>query len=624
MSFLFPAFLVGALTVTIPIILHLLKRERAPRLAFSDIRFLLRLPALQRRRRRLRELLLLALRVAALLLLTLAFARPLLDATGDRRSVTVVAVDRSLSMSAPGQFERAQALARDAVSGAPADHLVAVVAFDDRGTVVQAATATRAAAEQAIARLEPAAGATRYAAGLSAAAEAMGGRGGRVVVVTDLQQAGWNDEPRGRLPANAAVEVAPVPAVEGNLAVTAVESSAAGLSARLLNTSTAARDVAVSLVIDDAPVSARSVTLAPGPNDIRFDRVPDVGVAAVRVADVGGYRWDDTRYALLDPPDPVVVLVVANGGRLGPSAFYLERALLAGANARPFALRAVAPNGVAAVDEATWETAGVVVVVGTDGLDRRGRARLASFVEAGGGVLIVTGPGVDPAVIADALGESTRLSVVFDEPAANRRLAATDARHPIFRPFGDLVGALGQVEFDRTTRIANGAGSSLVPRVLARFDHGEPALVEYEIGTGRALIFASDLNNEWNDFPRRPTFVPFVHEVVGYLAGDRERTRDLVPAEVPSGVPPRPGVATIPGSDRRVVVNVDPRESEPTTDTIDRFVESVEQRPGDDLDVVTVTDDRSRQEAEQSYWWYALLAMAVALVAEAWVGRAMA
>ena len=76
MSFLFPAFLVAALAVALPIALHLLRRDVAPDLPFTAVRLLKKSPVERSRRRRLRDLLLLAARVAALVLLALAFARP--------------------------------------------------------------------------------------------------------------------------------------------------------------------------------------------------------------------------------------------------------------------------------------------------------------------------------------------------------------------------------------------------------------------------------------------------------------------------------------------------------------------------------------------------------------------
>ena len=107
MSFLYPAFLGGAVAIAIPIVLHFLRRDVAPEVPFSAVRLLRRSPVARSRRRRLRDLILLAARVAALILLALAFARPYLAGASAASSLRIVAVDRSLSMSAPGTFARA-------------------------------------------------------------------------------------------------------------------------------------------------------------------------------------------------------------------------------------------------------------------------------------------------------------------------------------------------------------------------------------------------------------------------------------------------------------------------------------------------------------------------------------
>ena len=74
MNFLFPAFLLGGLAIAIPIVLHLLRRDVAPEVPFTAVRLLRKSPVERSRRRRLRDLLLLAARVVALLLLAAAFA----------------------------------------------------------------------------------------------------------------------------------------------------------------------------------------------------------------------------------------------------------------------------------------------------------------------------------------------------------------------------------------------------------------------------------------------------------------------------------------------------------------------------------------------------------------------
>jgi len=103
LSFLSPLFLVGAAAAALPIVLHLLKRQPEARVKFAAVKLLKRAPVEHTQKRHLRQLILLALRISALLLLALAFARPFF-ATGaalGNSGVTVVALDTSLSVSAP-------------------------------------------------------------------------------------------------------------------------------------------------------------------------------------------------------------------------------------------------------------------------------------------------------------------------------------------------------------------------------------------------------------------------------------------------------------------------------------------------------------------------------------------
>ena len=72
------------------------------------------------------------------------------------------------------------------------------------------------------------------------------------------------------------------------------------------------------------------------------------------------------------------------------------------------------------------------------------------------------------------------------------------------------------------------------------------------------------------------------------------------------------------------MLNVDPRESEPSRVTPEAFRSRIDQRPTVDATVGASQNDAADREAEQGYWWYALVAMVIVLVAEAWLGRSMA
>ena len=86
----------------------------------------------------MREVLLLALRVGALVLLAIAFARPFTPAAaaGPVARGLMIVLDTSASMSAPGVIARARDMAAAAVRRAPAGDLVGVIGFSDKPQLV--------------------------------------------------------------------------------------------------------------------------------------------------------------------------------------------------------------------------------------------------------------------------------------------------------------------------------------------------------------------------------------------------------------------------------------------------------------------------------------------------------
>src|SRR5476651_1344808 len=123
MSFLSPLLLAGLGAIAIPIVIHLIQRERKRVVQFPSLMFLQRIPYQSVRRRRIRHWLLLAMRVAAIALLVLAFARPFLPqsalaaaATGGAREV-VILLDHSASMGYGDHWQRARDAAHRVVAG---------------------------------------------------------------------------------------------------------------------------------------------------------------------------------------------------------------------------------------------------------------------------------------------------------------------------------------------------------------------------------------------------------------------------------------------------------------------------------------------------------------------------
>jgi hypothetical protein len=613
MSFLSPAFLIAGLAVAIPIVLHLLRRDVAPEVPFTAVRLLRRSSVERTKRRRLRDVLLLAARMLAILLLAAAFARPYIPAAA-AAGVRIVALDRSFSMSAPGRFGRALEMARAAIDEAGVGQRVAVVAFDERVDVL-AEPGSAADARTALEGLDVGFGATRYRPMIESALELAAGTAGHLVVVTDLGRPGWEgDQPIG-MPAGWTVDVRDAGDERDNVAVTAVHREADRVIATVRNAGSKEYDGEVRLDVDGRRVGQARATIEPGASvDVPVPaQLPRTGTLAVAVDDERGFPADNVRYMALDPAGERRVLIVTSAGAGRQSGFFLARALDASAGSeRGFASTTVAGSAVSRMSLDELGTHPAVALLSTRGLDRRGRETLGAYVQGGGGLFVAAAPDVEAALLSSALGWQPPLAPVeIGERAVS--LAATDLRHPIFRPFGSLAANLGQVRFDRVWRVS-GKGWD----VAARFADGTPALLERTEGSGRVVLFASDLDRRWNDFPLHPSFVPFVIESIGHVSGARQPAAAYTPATAPAGVGPQPGVFRL-SATRVVAVNVDPRESATTRMTPAEFQEMIVQGPAS---VPVAPPSQARQtEAGQSYWRYGLMLMLAALVVESLVGR---
>ena len=612
MSFLYPAFLLGALAIAIPIVLHLLRRDVAPEVPFSAVRLLRRNPVEQTRRRRLRDWLLLAARVAALLLLAAAFARPYLNAGLDGAPLLVIAVDRSYSMGAPGQFDRARVLARESIQAAGHGASVAVIAFDDRAEIV-AEPGGASDALAAISALQPGYGATRYAP-LITKADELGAFGPvKLVIVSDMQRSGWQDEEQQLLPANVELELRDVRAVSANLSGTGLARKDDGLAVTISNSGGEPVSGSARLLVNGSVVASPAfVAPAGGTLDVTIAHVlPAAGALTVEIDDPGGYPADNARHLLLDRDAGPGVLVVGSDG--AQPGFYVTRALLAGDGDDALDVHPVTSAALARMAPEDLSRREAVVLLSTRGLERRAREMLGGFVRAGGGLLVAGGPDIEPSVLATVLGVS---DLAAEERAAGPAvLAATDLRHPIFSPFGPLAANLGQVRFSRAWRLRGDGWNA-----AARFTDGSPALLERHLGEGTVLIFASDMERRWNDFPLHPAFAPFAREAVRYISATRETRREYLVADVPPAVQREPGVHTVEKDGRRVAINVDARESSSAALSSGEF-RAMLQPQGRELQAPRLQQVR-QAEAAQNLWQYGLMLMLAVLVIESAVGRA--
>src|SRR5215831_13805 len=197
MGFLTPWFLAGALAVGLPVWLHLLRKHRSTPLPFGSLMFFEKREQSSIKHRRLRYLLLFALRTLLVLLLVLAFAHPFIRRHvlgGDRANeVRVLAIDNSLSMRSGTKLSQAKNAAKSVVDGLRAGQKAQVLAFGSRVHVMSEVTDDHNALKAAIDSIEPGDARTSYGE-LSRSVRSIATSlkvPMAVELYSDLQQSGW-------------------------------------------------------------------------------------------------------------------------------------------------------------------------------------------------------------------------------------------------------------------------------------------------------------------------------------------------------------------------------------------------------------------------------------------------
>ncbi len=401
-----------------------------------------------------------------------------------------------------------------------------------------------------------------------------------------------------------------------NLSITAVRRDGDAIAAQVANHGFSARTSKVELSLNDRSIAEAQAAVEPGRTAVVMlvARLPTQGLVRVSLEDATGFPADDERFLVLDPP-PVPAAVVLADAPAGTDVFYLRTAVESADPARRFALEVLAGNQRNVITAATARERQVIVLNGTRGIERPTREALAEYLREGGGVFLIAGPSLDAGTLGEIVGNEESLQVGSADAATfPTTLAPNDTRHPVLAAFGDSAAGLGQAQFSRAVRVQPGKGG----RVITRFANGLPALVEQPVGRGRLLVFASDLNGEWNTFPRHPSFVPFTLESLRYLTGLRAQPGEILVADVPGGVPARAGLGRFGTPPRPVAVNVDVRESAVSRISAAQLSSAVRRVEPEQRGTDAVARER---EAAQDVWRYVLLAVALLLLAEGLLGH---
>ena len=562
--FMNPLFLIGASSASIPIVIHLIHRRKAPKVLFSTLRFLRVSNERTARRQHLQDILLLLLRAMICALLAVALARPFIPASNALQGPVVAAfvLDNSLSMAAMDEgharFFTAKEFAVDVLRGlGEKASAVLVLTNPPKDQPEPAPTSDLSKVERDIAGSEVSAGKGNLADAIVAARKILDEvpePNKEIFVFSDLQKNSWlaaGGQAGGHAGDNRREKASKIPVLvmncgsldRANAAVTdvvirtrsRVEGEPVTIEGRLMNFGTSAVNQRVTLYIDGQPRDRRNVTLAPGvPTVASFGYVfsqPGFHRGMIAIED-DRLKTDNVRSFSINVQQQLKVLVVTD---LNPredetaisfldDTFYLLRALdpLQGlADVRS----PIRPARVS-VDELEREKLSAykaIYLVNLSQISLELAGQLKGYVRDGGGLVVFAGERADPKQYSQVLADPSDalMPVEFggllgnaDDHTRFRRVAEVDYSHRLLARFkGEGIFGDVRVYQNIAAKVAGKSASALIS-----LGDGSPLLIENSFGNGKVLMFTSSATVDWSNLPIRQAYLPLLHEITYYVS----------------------------------------------------------------------------------------------------------
>ncbi len=527
----------GALAAGLPIVIHLVLRERARRQAFPAMRLLLQSHQAATRAHRLKHLLLLLCRMCVLLLLVAMFMRTSYALRGQRAAAgwldaaappasAVIAIDDSASMGYRFQsrtrvqaaVEWARSLVQDRRRFPPGSQL-AIVTGSTGGhggpplPPPPGWTEDLRAGERLLDRIQLAEH-DRGANYLLEQAYRMlaTARHPRrdVYLFNDLTESSWRSSPLAPPKELSMLYLLDVGHAENN-------NTALGWPTLPDHVVPAGRPAAISvrvrsgdivveplleISVDGQPRSRQSlstiaagseveaaISLPPmekGTHEIRIDLQPEDALA-----------FDNHRFAIVAAGDlPKVIVVLGEPNR---EAATLLAAMIAPpaqpAAEQRFQVEQLAAKQLAA---AQFSDALAVILADVEKLDPVGWQTLNQYVRSGGTLLAVPGANFSPPGYRENEHLLPAVIESVEDCPEPLHLAAHDFSHPYLKPFTDEgTDSINDRQVYRRLVLGTPEPGA---RVIAPFGDGKPAALESAVGKGHVVLFAFSPVRQWSQF----------------------------------------------------------------------------------------------------------------------------
>ncbi len=563
-SFLYPVFLYGLAAASLPVLIHLLNRRKLKRIRFPAVRFILLSQKRISRSYRLRHWLLLALRTLAVVFLGLLLANPIFQTgaglfAGGGPVDLIVLLDNSLSMTWSGGgdgFKQAKEAARLLITGLNEGDRAALIPTNISGKEPFRLKGQKEILLKELDTVEIADGTANFAAALGKAYELLSEPVAQkeIRLITDMGLTGWDQFSLSSLkqvdpsiplktlrvagkqpPLNATVKDIRLvgQSVGANLPLQ-IEATVANFGAGEI------KELLVQLSIDGQNKEQKLTAVPPGgESTVSFQtRLAAPGAHFGQVTlKKEGLAGNPAANFVLDAQDKLKILVVDGDPQTSlaqSETFFLSRALNPAGekDSSLFLPTVILADGLAAASLDSYQA---VILCNVASLPDAWLAKLQSFVQQGGGLLIFAGDRVQTesynrlAHSSPPLLPSEPRERKLGAESSGEKIEKIDLAHPALQGFSDAIlsESMKSARVWGYARSANAGGA-----VLVALANGDPLLMERRVGAGRVMFMATSADRDWTDLPVKTAYLPFVQALTSYLAGGKRGSLD---AGIPVG-----------------------------------------------------------------------------------------
>ena len=578
MTLLAPLYALGAFALVAPILAHLIRRQPRGSRPFSSLMFLQPTPPRLTRRSRLDQWPLLLLRCLILLLIAIAFTRPLwrhaasTDEWVSPRHI-VIAIDTSASMRDANVWADAIAHAQSRIAALDPDDHVGLVTFDREARVTVNLSDTRSGSESqnlvlaTINSLSPSWERTDLSDALSMALECFAGTANeeatsnrkQVILISDMADAAltervasiaWPEEipvdvyrPQTTAIGNAFVEILPDESpleregeLENTIRVRVTQNQASEWDQLTLGWQ------GVEISLNEQPEPWQSFQLPagqsrilrvplPGTNDEKTDSNLSAPTGSILALSGDATLFDNQTFVCQTPPLPqqIHVLTDAAPDDTKSSLYYLQNVPLDTAS-RTISIKVMPREETAAARELPLSVKVAPLVVFERPLLEQETKQLQGYLESGGRVLALLSSERDAAAVIESVNalsrladeNSSELTVTEADRSDYALLSGLDYQSQLLGPFaGPQYSDFSKIRFWSHRQIEN---VDTPWHSLAEFDSGgnaktdskpAPALIQRRLGNGTLWVMSAGWQPTASQLALSSKFVPLVLGFVG-------------------------------------------------------------------------------------------------------------